>query len=135
MTAERHPDMSVPTDIEGVIADKVIIKPRHPDDIRMEIMTTQKRADMTRTMNAATAKWSLKHSISAGEVEGEHIAENREYWKQSLNSVVNLEDLKDKEAKGVEVFVYEQVEYDNHQPDYEHASSRKDFVLTWLHLV
>lgn len=129
MTAERLPDMSMPTDIEGVEADHVIIKPRHPDDIRMEIMDNQKTAKLRKTLQDATAKWSVEKSISAGEVMGENIAENREYWKQSLNSVVDLADLKEKEAKGVEVFVYEEVSYDNHDPDYEHASSCKHLMF------
>ncbi len=68
MSAEREPDMSLPTAVQGVEAGAVIIPPKHPDNIRLEIMRDQRDAEAQRTVIISTEPRSLERSLSLCEV-------------------------------------------------------------------
>ncbi len=125
MTAEREPDMSLPTAIEGVPVADVIIPPPDHDVARLAMMRQEKLTKSTAKHEIMTAKWSITKSLAHCEIDGDKVDKNTEYWKQPLDSVITQKELQHKEATNKEPFSYENVTYDSHTPDYEVSSGGK----------
>lgn len=119
MAAQREPDMSLPTAVQGVSLSTVIIPPPDPDMTRLAAMRKD-RADKVRAEQAVnSARWSLVKTLSHCEVDGQSVASSLEYWQQPHDSLVCRDTLRHKEAFNTEPFSYEPVTHDGIPPQYK----------------
>lgn len=118
LTADRQPDMSRPTAVNGVAITDVLVPELDPDELRTMVTKRIKLEKQSQRFEATQSALNrtLGKSLALCEVDGEKMHKRQDYWGQQDCSVVKLGTTMD----GLDdTAIFDQVTTDVHPPNYD----------------